>query len=305
MAICILIITNNKPMSIETSGIESQKEKELSPQEKEKIGSIWVNLVVDGVLVPENIEQMTESEIKKWFFESLMQDTGRLLEEFRVKVDEGLTQEIQQAQDPEKSELEIKYIKDVHRQVDELIQDPYGSSRWDSWPKQIRESRKFNCVGAALMGTYLLEKSGIKSFLGNPFEHTLNIVQLSNGKWWHVDFANGQGNVFEINPEVDQLDGITILRSKNGFNDYKLIPIKDNSEITASVMGNLSAIQEFAKGQEYDSKDAKQYLQDHSDVLADVDLSDFYQTFYSDRINFHNHPEIKAEAERIKSLRKN
>ena len=152
-----------QPENIE-SGIEKQK---LTPERKRTLGENWIEMTIDNATVPENIDKMNDKNLKKWLFESTMKDIGYLADEWGLKADKDFIEKIQKTENlDEKSAFELEYIKNVHAQVDNIVQnfDHSGrkSTKWDSWPKRIRETKEFNCVGATLLGIHILEKGKLK-----------------------------------------------------------------------------------------------------------------------------------------------
>lgn len=288
----------------------SQERPELSAEQKQTLGEIWTSMAVDNVAIPENIAGMSQDEIKDWLYQSLMNDTEKLANEWGLKADQNLIEKIKNAENlDEKSDLELEYIKKAHAQVDKIARDfdrsGEKSTMWDSWPKRMRETKEFNCVGATLLGIDLLEKGGIKSYYGNPYQHVLNIAKLSNGDWWYVDFRNGDRNIIKIDPEEITLAGNPVLRVDHPNIDYRLIPIYDNSKAAGSVLGNLSSLEHTTKDQNtpdenIEKKEAQEYLRKYGEVFRKVDFSLLEQSLYEN--GMRETPEMKKERDRIDLL---
>src|SRR3989338_6756505 len=248
-----------------------QERQEISSEQKKILGKVWTEMVVDNSDTPENIRDMPNEEIKKWLFESTMKDMESFTNELRLKNDQVLIEKIQKTENlDEKSALELEYIRNVHAQVDSLVHnfDRSGnkSTKWDSWPKRMRETKEFNCVGATLLGINLLEKGGIKSYYGNPGGHVVNIAKLSNGEWWYVDFRNGKQNIIKLEPEEIVIADVPTLKINQPNIDYRLIPLYANSEAAGSVLGNLSSLKHEAEderipNEDIEKKEAKEYLE--------------------------------------------
>ena len=248
-----------------------QERQKISPEQKKILGEVWTEMVVDNSDTPKNISVMTTEEIKKWLFESAMKDVESFTNELGLKNDQVLIEKIQKTENlGEKSALELKYIRNVHAQVDSLVHNfdrsENKSTKWDSWPKRMRETKEFNCVGATLLGINFLEKSGIKSYYGNPGGHVVNIAKLSNGEWWYVDFRNGKQNIIRIEPEETFLADVLVLKINHLSIDYKLIPIYENSEAACSILSNLASLKSAAENknipdENIENKEAKEYLE--------------------------------------------
>ena len=240
-----------------------------------------------------------------------MKDIEKFSEELGLRIDAELVKKIQNAKSlEEKSTLELEYIKQAHTQINEIVQkfnrSADKSTKWDSWPKRMRETREFNCVGATLLGINLLEKGGIKSYYGNPYGHVVNIVKLSNGEWWYVDFRNGK--LIKLEPEKTTIAGVPTLKINQPDIDYKIIPLYDNSEAAGSVLGNLSSLKHEAEnestpGEDIEKKEAKEYLEKYSQNFQKADFSLLHQSLYPKFIKFYKTDEMKKEISRIDSMR--
>lgn len=290
------------------------EQQELSPEQKKILGEVWTEMVIDNGSVPENIGEMTQTEVKKYLFESLMKDIEKFSEELGLRIDAELVEKIQNAESlEEKSALELEYIKQAHVQVDEIVQkfdrSADKSTYWDSWLKRMRETKEFNCVGATLLGIYLLEKGGIKSQYGRPHGHVINIAKLSNGKWWYVDFRNGKQNIIRLEePEETTISDVPALKINQPTIDYRIIPLHDNSEATGSVLGNLSSLKHEAEDEstpdeDIEKKEAKEYLERYGQNFQKADFSLLHQSLYPKFIGFDKTDEMMKEIARIDSMR--
>ena len=290
-----------------------QKRQEISPEQKKILGEVWTEMVVDNSDTPKNISGMTTEEIKKWLFESAMKDVESFTNELGLKNDQVLIEKIQKTENlGEKSALELKYIRNVHAQVDSLVHNfdrsENKSTKWDSWPKRMRETKEFNCVGATLLGINLLEKGGIKSYYGNPGGHVVNIAKLSNGEWWYVDFRNGKQNIIRIEPEETFLADVPVLKINHPGIGYKLIPIYENSEATCSILSNLASLKHAAENknipdENIEKKEAKEYLEKYKSNFEKTNFSLFHQTLYSKFIEVEKTKEMRGEIRRIDNMR--
>ena len=290
-----------------------QKRQEISPEQKKILGEVWTEMVVDNSDTPKNISVMTTEEIKKWLFESAMKDVESFTNELGLKNDQVLIEKIQKTENlGEKSALELKYIRNIHAQVDNIVhnfdESENKSTKWDSWPKRMRETKEFNCVGAALLGINFLEKGGIKSYYGNPAGHVINIAKLSNGEWWYVDFRNGKQNIIRIEPEETFLADVLVLKINHLSIDYKLIPIYENSEAACSILSNLASLKSAAENknipdENIENKEAKEYLEKYKSNFEKTDFSLFHKILYSKFITVRKTKEMQGEIRRINNMR--
>jgi len=293
---------------------DTRSEKtELSVEQKEQLANVWTEMVVDGVKQPENVGEMSDLEIKSWLNESVKTDSEKLASELGLEVDGDLIEKIKQEEDVElKSALELDYIKQAHQQIDSLIggfdRSGVKSTKWDSWPKKMRETGEFNCLGATLLGTELLNKGGIESYCGKPVGHVVNIVKLSNGDWWYVDFRNGEESVVRIQPDQIEIEGSRVLVVNQENLYYELIPMYDNSEITGSVLGNLSSLQreatESTENETVSTKEAKEFMDQYGTSFSETNISELHQTLFPESIIVDKSMEMQNEKIRIDNFRK-
>lgn len=289
------------------------EQQELTSEQKKILGEVWTEMVIDGESMPGNMGEMRQDEIKKWLFESIVKDTEKFAEELGLQIDAALVEKIRNTEDlGKKSALELEYIKSVHAQVDKIVQsfDKSGrkSTRWDNWPKRMRETKEFQCGGATLLGMHLLEKAGIESYYGNPSGHQVNIARLSNGEWWYVDFINGKRNVIKIEPKETKLADVSVLEIDCPDIDYKLIPIYDHSEAAGRVLHILSILKYEAEDKTIPDEDiakqeAKEYLKKYAQNFQKADFSLLHQSLYPKFIEVDKTEEMQKEITRIESIR--
>jgi hypothetical protein len=299
-------------MNPETAPSEQLDVNELTSEQKKILGEVWTEMVIDDGKAPEAIGEMTTVEIKQYLFESIMNDIEKFSQELGLEIDSELIEKIQNTESPEKATLELEYIKQVHAQVDKIVKkfdnSANKSTKWDSWPKRMRETKEFNCVGATLLGMYLLKKSGIESFLGNPHGHVLNIAKLSNGDWWYVDFRNGSRNIIKLEPEKEIIADVPTLKINQPNIDYRLIPLYDNSEVAGSILGNLSSLKreaedESVSNEDIEKQEASKYLEKYGQNFEKADFSLLNQALYSKRFELKETAEMQEEIGRINRLR--
>lgn len=267
-------------------------------------------MIVDNLDAPENIETMSQEEIKKWLFESTMEDIGKLAEELGIQIDADLVEKIRREEDTdEKSAIESEYIKKIHAEVDKIgqkvIESGEKSATWDSWPKRTRETKEFNCLGAALLGTHLLEKGGIKSYSGFLHEHVVNIAKLANGEWWYVDFRNSKR--IKIEPDELKITDVSVLKIEQPNIDSSLIPIFDNSEVAGCILDNLDSLKNNVENEnipddDIEKKEAKKYLEKYNQNFQKIDFSLLRQSLYPKSVEIEKTEEMKQEADKINKM---
>lgn len=286
-----------------------QETPDLSAHDKSALAHSWTEMIVSGVEVPSDIQESDPSRLKDWLIETLGDDTQRLIEEWGLKTDQDVVLRIRQESDSEKkSGLALEYIMAIHSQVDTLTHgfDKSGrkSTRWDSWPRIMRETKEFNCVGATLLGERLLSAAGIESYCGNPVGHVVNIVRLPNNDWWYVDFRNGKGSVLKIEAEEAELSGVRVLKINHPRLDCRVIPLFDRGELPGVVLDNVSALKQEAMDPKIpdDSpgkNEAVLYMKRFSDDFARTDFSRLHETLYPQLTEILETPEMQEEVVRL------
>lgn len=217
----------------------------LTPKEKELLVRAWVGPVTNTKPI-EDIETATNEDVKEWMSTSIEEGIATFAEEIDLHPNEQLLQNIQSALSvSEKAAAEKLYLADVFQKLTDAKNrskenNPSRETRWDSWPTIMQENKTWNCVGAAILGSHLLQQSGIERFHGWPPGHILNIVQLIDKTWWYVDFNNN--TFFEIHPSETQIEGVRTLIIQDPRTNYELIPLFPESDISAAILGNLSSM---------------------------------------------------------------
>lgn len=165
---------------------ECMESKKLSVEEKQQLVEVWNEVVLGRADGLQDIEKMSDEEIKAWLFDSLMQETDRLMKEWNLEPEEKFIRKIQEEQSSDiKSKHEVEYIRVMHDKVSEITKNfdmTSNSVKWSSWLARMKETKEFNCVGSSLIGMQFLKKAGIKSYFGSPAGHAANVAKLSNGE---------------------------------------------------------------------------------------------------------------------------
>lgn len=295
-----------------TEIIQNKKEKEFSADEKRQISLAWQELVIGAENAPENIELMDEAEIKKWFSDSLNIAIDDLLEKWEVRIDQGLIDKIVDSKSiKEKSEAQIEYIEDCYDQIQRLVSEfeerSNKSTKWNSWPKTMRQHKSFNCVGASLLGQRLLEKVGIKNYFGNPTGHVLVVARLENGDWWYADFLNGGWGMKKIEPEEIEIEGNFALKIDDSQLTYRYLGMKSASQAPAFIIGNLGCLAYDANSDDIPDEDtdkiaAKNFFVEHEELFKMINFDDLFSRLYPNLQRFSASQEMKNEKKRIDLL---
>jgi hypothetical protein len=290
----------------------TQERQELSVEQKLILKKIWAEMVVDSTSSFDDIENLEQENFKKELYKKTMGDVDNLIDEWGLEPDQELIELIKKNEnEEERAVLELEYIKREHAKIDDQTKNFKKiwekSTRWDSWPKRMRETKEFNCVGATLLGISYLERAGIKSYFGSPYGHAVNIARLSNNDWWYVDFRNGKRSVIKIEPEETFTNKVKVLKINNPNIAYGLIPVFDNSEIIAPIIGNLSTLKHEAhdpdiSDERIEKKEAQEYLKKYEDNFSKIDFKTVQQSLSPDVANMEETEEMKREEKRILSL---
>ncbi len=287
---------------------ENREGQELKLEEKKNLVDAWLNIIVDNQKKPDNLESLNNQELKEWLYKTLMDDISKLGEEWHLQPEVDI-EKIKTEKNPElKAKLEIDFIEALRIKIQEFKEVNFQkgrSNKWDSWPKNMRENRSFNCVGVTLLGMNLLEKAGIQSYYGNPFSHVLNIVKLSNGEWVYVDFL--ENKVKKIIPEEITIGGIPTLKLKEPDIIYRYIPLFDKKEVVGSILDNLNVLKNEIKNIEAEPKDKKEAERIFAKFEKDFQNNDFpflKEKLYYSRLIFFQTKEMQEERQRIEKILK-
>jgi hypothetical protein len=133
-------------------------ERELSSEEKKTLADAWFNLVLGRKNDSTDVEGFDNEQMRAWLYDSLISETLVLRNEWGINPDIEKYQEALDAVDKEdftkKGNVQFRFIDFLNDKiVDFDTSHPKGLGRprrWESWPKTMRESKNFNCVGATL-----------------------------------------------------------------------------------------------------------------------------------------------------------
>lgn len=259
-------------------------QREISPEIKKQIVNFWFK----NILIEE--QDLEEGEdVGEQLYKSLINDTSKLIDHWNLSPSNILLGKINGERDIErKSEAELEYIKIIKKLVDGFIDQNAHKSilnndRWNTYPRAMKESKKFNCLGAALIGEVLLSKAGVERYFGHPPGHVVNILKTANGRWWYLDLRNKI--LTEINPERFQEEGQEFMRIKNPQIEYELLHLAPQKSVPAAIFGNFSA---FLSEKEKDgNKDSTIYqIADQIEEInpEDIELKLFPERLITDRV---------------------
>lgn len=286
---------------------EKQEGRELELKEKENLVDAWLTIAVDNQIQPDNIADLNNEQLKRWFYKTLMEDTSKLAEEWGLQPDIALIEKIREEQNPEqRARIEMDFIEAVRVKIQEFKKAhplKNRSDKWDSWPSEMRKNKTFNCVGGTLLGILLLDKAGIRSYYGNPFSHVLSIVKLSNGEWMYVDFLNNQ--VKKIKPQEIMLDGVRTLKLEEPDIIYRYVPLFDNSESVGSIIGNFHSLECDTKDKKVDPLDkqeAERLFANFAEEFQKNDFSSLHDILYPLKVSLSRSKEMQNEGGRIEKI---
>lgn len=290
-------------------GIPSIESKpELSPETKLNVANAWSDMITD-TSVPEGVEDMTPDELKEWFFGSLMEGVADFVETENLKIDESLIENIQSADSvDDKSSAELNYLKAVQKEVERYAMEFFlrkEPTKWNSWPKLMKETKSFNCAGAVMVGTHFLQKAGIKSFIGNPIHHVVNVVELSDGRTVYADLIHGEDTVHEVTEET-KIANTRTLKVSNPNVDYELVPVFELEELPSIVLGNMGSIGKAENKEVEDTinrERAKKYRERYSKHFDAVNFSELDKALYPESVQIFNSDEMRNESKMIDVVR--
>lgn len=299
---------NSSKPAIENN--EKSKEKEIFIKENNFFGDVWGDMIL-GEKVDFSEEELEDSEkFKSKLFSSLMESTGKLIEDWGIKLNEDLIGKLKLAKSiEEKTKFETEYINWIWSEfVEGIVLKNMGMEegeniKYKSSPAVMKD-KKFNCVGASMLGVYLLEKAGIKSYLGNPPGHALNIIQLSNKEWRILDLRNGSLRI--IDPNIEDVDGMQCLKFTIPGYRYQFIPLYNNESISENIIGNIGSMLYEIKNNSQLSGDFigqdKAVSREDFDkyVNGKFNFSKLAQDLYPEHYLFLNSKQYKKEKDRLR-----
>ncbi|MDA8611307.1 hypothetical protein N9L18_00375 [Candidatus Pacebacteria bacterium] len=284
---------------------DEESAEELSLNAKVNLVNSWSEIIVERN-VPENIEDMTDEDLKEWLSQSLMEGTEDFIEQENIQVSGELAERISQEEDVDKrSELELEYLREVQRTVQNYAQGFMSRgepTKWNSWPKLMKETKSFNCAGAALIGAYYLEQAGVRSMVGNPVGHVVNVIELSNGKTIYADLVHGEDTIHEVTKEDVVISNTRVLKVDNKNVEYATVPVFGLEDFPSIILGNMASIE---KAPEKDSESpenrerAKNYRDQNSQYFERSNFEEVDKILYIEVNNVFHSQEMKDEEDLV------
>ncbi|MFH1315326.1 MAG: hypothetical protein ABIH67_02905 [Candidatus Uhrbacteria bacterium] len=281
--------------------------------ETKHLQKTWQELILFSKDVDPSHEFMSSKETVKWMYKTLMQDVNTLVQDWKLSPDQEVIDGIKTEKDTEiRSQKEIEYIYEIQARLDSWARgfDHSGekSTKWDSWPKRMQETGEYNCVGATMIGMSLLEQAGIKNYFGSPAGHAVNIVELSNGKFWYVDLRNSTHNIREIDPKFKKVGQIDVIEINDDLIDYRLVALLDHEQVIGGILHNLAAMENTAT-QEPDSnenvevREAKEMFEQSPEIFNGTSYGDIADGLFPEHKVLHDNDEIRQDFERVQDIR--
>lgn len=288
-------------------------EQELSAEQKKSLAQAWCSVVLGREATPDNIEAFSNEQVRAWLYDSLISETLVLRNEWGLNPDieqyreamEGCTDDVQ------RSDVQFRFIDSFNDGIASFDEShPRGLNRprrWESWPKTMRDSKSFNCVGATLFAFVSLEEAGIEVSEGDPAGHSVAIARLADGEHVYVDANND--NVFVIRPEEKNIGGVRCLVVRDPRIEYEIIPVFDRHNLVKSVLGNLSGVLDDLKHGNYESKAQEQRTKEiylaQKEMFDSIDFREFKRLLYGpdkDPWNNSDEPAFEVEFQKVELL---
>ncbi|MDI6733990.1 MAG: hypothetical protein QMD50_00650 [Patescibacteria group bacterium] len=281
--------------------------QELNIEQKTNLVDAWLSIVVDNEAKPNDLENWNNQKVKNWFYKTLMKGVSDLVDRWRLNLDDKLVESIRNEFNSDKKiKLELEYIELIRLRIDEFLKKhpvEDRSTKWDSWPKKMRGTKSFNCVGGTFIGLSLLEKARVTSYYGNPVSHVLNIIKLSNGEFVYADFTNNQ--VRKIKPEKVQIGNVDTLKLKDPEIIYRYIPLLDKKDSPSSILGNLNSLRHDALDDgvdPFDKKEAVSCFNVFEEEFKKNNFAELRDRFYPSGVTLRRSEEMRGEEERIDKI---
>lgn len=281
------------------------------------LAQVWSNLVLEEKeAVPSDVDTFSDDEMSEWLYQSVLKEAGDLAREWNLVPDEELVTKLKKVDNPdEKAGLELQYIQDCQQRFkkfeDQIKTSKDKSNKWDFWPSRMKKRGQFNCSGATLLGTYLLEHAGIKSEIGAPSEHAVNVAYLSDGRTYYVDFRNNITADISQSEETE-IAGAKTLKIDNENIDFKLLPVFPKECNVGSLLGNLDELKRVGRSKKKPStadelaskQEAEKYMQEHQEQMDSFDSYGWYSKLYKPLDDVSVSKEMRQEAKRLKIMEK-
>ena len=287
---------------------ELKVEQELSPEEKKTLADAWCHLVLGRGTPPARIDTFSNEQMRAWLYDSLISETLVLRNEWGVSPDmeryraalEGCTD------DTQRGNIQFQFIDFfVSRLSEKMEKHAQGGNRlmrWESWPRAMRESGSFNCVGATLLSIASMEEAGITVFDANPAGHAVAIAQLQDGEYVFVDSNNFQ--VRTIVPEKREIGGVPCFVIHHSNIEYEIIPVFERGEIVFSILLNLSGVVRNLENDTHESPEQKsrtqQIYKDGAPFFESVNFRDIRRRLYGVRRDPWNSQNAEFQNESMK-----
>lgn len=290
-------------------------EQELSAEQKKNLAQAWSELVLGRQHDSSEVEGFNNEQMRAWLYDSLMSEARVLRDEWGLAPDIKEYKEAMAkcADDKERGDAQFKFIQIMNEKAIAFVhlhsQGKDRPRRFESWPKTMRESKSFNCVGATLFAFVSLEEAGISCILGNPFGHALAIAQLADGERVYIDLNNE--NVFPVKGEEKKIAGVNCFVINDGRTDYEIISIRDRHEIIDNILGNLKGVVDETQDENHRHESEEQKARLHeiysagSSVFKMVDFEALRDSLFGSRKKYWNadDEEFRVEEGKIFLLR--
>lgn len=244
---------------------ELEVERELSPEEKKTLAAAWCSVVLGRETTPENVEAFSNEQMRAWLYDSLVSEALVLRSEWGLAPDIEKYREAMEkcADDAQRSDVQFQFIDSLKVKFkSHLVANLNGAEshmrRHESWPKAMRTTKIFNCVGATLIAIASIEEAGIEVHFGDMAGHVVAFARLENGEWVYADLNNNF--IKKVKPEEKSIDGILCFVLKDPDIVYETAAILDPKNIPLSVFANLARLKKDIEEERYDSDRQKERI---------------------------------------------
>lgn len=282
-----------------------ESERVIDDETRQELSQLWhkVFLLHDRSAgeVPE-----TTDELLKVMDRELMTDADALVDEWGIDRHADLVTKLHEASG-DRSQLQQEYLRAVAEEIYKLKERwQSGDTHWDSWPQQMRDDCRANCVGTTILTSSLLRQANIPYAIVTPVGHTAPVVTLDNGQRWLFDPHNGPTQVRAIQPTEREIGGHLVLEIQDPAIDYHLLPVHQPKNLVVSIVGNMNALQhegtDAYKAGVPHKEEAKRYLEQHANQLGNFSFYGLDDALEPGRRSVREAPEMVAERERISIL---
>ena len=279
-------------------------EAELTIEQKKYLVGAWHQIIADNKLPEKDIKEMSNSELKAWLKETVLESAFNIAEEWGIVPQEKFN--IESDDIKEKTGQELAFIMDLKAKIADFIRiNPrdFQTSRYCFYSRAMQSRYNFNCVGISTIACSIFDSVGAEHYMGQVAGHVLNVVKLSDGRWMYVDYNNKQ-SIKEFKPEISKRDGHTIFDFNQEGLRYRHMILVCPDEVPVFVLSSFRYfVNNMQKGDntktDIDMENEHALLEENKIMCEKIDISKISDILYPDLSTLSDSREMQKERERL------